>query len=632
MNAETLELTAAAWRRFNPLGEKAGLPVLVLLLMAAGVLISANFNQPFYKFDDATHLKCATENSIAELFDIDRKETLLPISFLSLRIERALFGASIQRDIVCSGREFCRADFGRILERTRGWATGDAGDQRAVSCLGGVGAVVVFEADWGVGRRGTDGGAGVDGASDGVRIGVLDFGAEERSGGAVWVWGAGGLGGVCAEHGGAGAAVSGLYLLAVLSKPTAVGFLPIFAALEMINPGGAAFDFREPKRWIRLLLCMAGPVVITAAVIAANMHIHAIFFVEHPGGSTWTALLTDLTIFARYMGNVLFPADLSFFYGVRPIVSLGEPRAWLYGALILGGCAVMVWAPADPAARKRAVLGVIWFFAALGPTSNLAPIPFWMQDRYAYVSAAGLLLAAVEAGRGVVIRLRGERFAAVVGAGFVALLAVMALLRSPVYVNAEALFLDAAARQPLSGMAQSCMFNSHLINAKRARTVEARREECGLMLYYLKRAEQCPDLTNFRDEFEMHLNAAHALVTIGEFETALVTLKEWVPPPAHLKPSPPAGGHVFVATDLKRYYNPERMAFAHTLVADALLTLVERKPSLPAAERLKRIDEAARMLEPGPEVIGGDVAFKNFDWVGTRGKLRERVERMRAGK
>ena len=57
------------------------------------------------------------------------------------------------------------------------------------------------------------------------------------------------------------------------------------------------------------------------------------------GGSAWTGLLTDTDVFWRYTCNLLLPLDLSFFYGVEPVLSLADPRVLLCG----GGLAIL-WA------------------------------------------------------------------------------------------------------------------------------------------------------------------------------------------------------------------------------------------------------------------------------------------------
>mgnify|MGYP000570491594 CR=1 FL=1 len=175
-----------------------------------------------------------------------------------------------------------------------------------------------------------------------------------------------------------------------------------------------------------------------------------------PGGSVWTALLTDVEIFGRYIGNILAPINLSFFYAVEPIRSPGDPRLWLYGAMLVAVCGGSIWA-AGPPYRRLAALGVFWFFGALGPNANLVGIPFWMQDRYAYLSAAGLLLAVGAGLMGLAQRLRisDSNWTRIAWAWPVAI-ALAAGVRSPLFADVNRLILDAVERQPGSAMARLC--------------------------------------------------------------------------------------------------------------------------------------------------------------------------------
>ena len=68
--------------------------VLSALALCGALLIWANFNRPFYKFDDAVHLYDATEVPIGELFNIKSDQTLLPVSFLALRLDRQMLPAN----------------------------------------------------------------------------------------------------------------------------------------------------------------------------------------------------------------------------------------------------------------------------------------------------------------------------------------------------------------------------------------------------------------------------------------------------------------------------------------------------------------------------------------------------------
>src|SRR5262249_35423374 len=133
---------------------------------------------------------------------------------------------------------------------------------------------------------------------------------------------------------------------------------------------------------------------IVAVTARSKWHYH----MPPPGGSIFTAALTDVEIVARYLCNALIPTNLSMAYYVEPIVSLGDPRLWAYGGAIAAFVALTLWLAEN---RRRAVFGWLWVLGALGPSLNFVATDDWMQDRFFYLSLPGLFLAIGEAGYGL---------------------------------------------------------------------------------------------------------------------------------------------------------------------------------------------------------------------------------------
>ena len=244
-----------------------------------------------------------------------------------------------------------------------------------------------------------------------------------------------------------------LYLLALLSKPSALGLLPVFGLLELL-PVHTPRESWDPflKRFSRgVLRCL--PLAVMAGVVAAvNISTHGPELVKPPGGTVFTALLTDLEIVSRYLFNLLAPAHLSAFYFVNPILSLSDPRVWQYGLMLIALAAITVYLAEN---RARALLGWGWFVAGLGPNLNLIAIPLYMQDRYAYLSTPALFMVLVEVVAGLRWRLKLTPITLQLVAGaFVLMLAVFSVQRSFVWYNAATIFSDAVAKQPLSANAR----------------------------------------------------------------------------------------------------------------------------------------------------------------------------------
>lgn len=150
---------------------------------------------------------------------------------------------------------------------------------------------------------------------------------------------------------------------ALLSKPLALGWLPIFFVLELL--GGPARlrgdgNAEEPsgKGWwagwrvagIRLLPLTA----LAFALLWVGLSSYQTATRPPPGGTWFTALLTDSGLFLKYVWNITVPIGLSIMYAVRDIVSLTDGALWLNGLawLVLLGASVMC-----AASRRRAIFG-----------------------------------------------------------------------------------------------------------------------------------------------------------------------------------------------------------------------------------------------------------------------------------
>jgi len=263
-------------------------------------------------------------------------------------------------------------------------------------------------------------------------------------------------------------AATALYVLALLSKPSALGILPLFLLVELFG-GAAGVSGAGPMRrrpgstrpfppldkggkgwwWPALLGRMALPCVVSLVALSVNLEGHGRTLLPPPGGSVFTALLTDLEILTRYLGNLVAPVGLSAAYFVAPVTTLADARVWLYGALL---AAVAYGTIAVAENRRRAAFGWLWFLTALGPSLNLVAITHLMQDRYLYLSTPGFFIVVVEAACGVRRRL-GQSAGSVLRVGapvYVAALAALGSVRGTVWNNTLTVFRDAEQKQPQS--------------------------------------------------------------------------------------------------------------------------------------------------------------------------------------
>lgn len=249
------------------------------------------------------------------------------------------------------------------------------------------------------------------------------------------------------------------YVLALMGKQSALGLLPVFAVLEGF--GGAAGlrgegDALPRRRHAAALTITLVPLAAASAFfILIGLRGHAHYLVPPPGGSLFTAILTDAWIELRQVRNLLVPTDLSASYAVEPIVSLADGRLWL-ALFVLA--AVVAATVCFARSRARAVFGWLWFFGAQGPSLNLIALSCPMADRYLYLALPGFFLAFSEMLEGLWGRAQadgGRRLGLAGCAGlYVLLCGGLAVSRGLAWRDMRTLFADAARKEPRSAYAR----------------------------------------------------------------------------------------------------------------------------------------------------------------------------------
>jgi len=319
-----------------------------------------------------------------------------------------------------------------------------------------------------------------------------------------------------------------LYVLALGSKPSALGLLPVFVALEFLG-GPAGLDRAEPLLWRRgrswagVAARMALLALAAALALVVNLRGHAVTVIPPPGGTVFTALLTDLEILTRYLGMLLAPFSLSAAYFVDPVRSLWDIRVACYALLLAAFVASTV---AISANRLRAAFGWLWFLGALGPNLNLIALPHLMQDRYIYLSTPGFFLVLAEAVAGLCVRTaawsgaRGGRVLRLAGTAYVALLVVLAFQRGAVWQNMLTIFSDAVNKEPRSvfahyglGAANAQVWEDHRGNPL------ASKYRHRWLLEWKTGIDRCPDYPRFVCYQTMALNVGDEFNRLAATET-----------------------------------------------------------------------------------------------------------------
>jgi hypothetical protein len=376
----------------------------------------------------------------------------------------------------------------------------------------------------------------------------------------------------------------GLYLLAHLCKPSALGFLPLFGALELLDSDYQNLPWLSGKRWWTFARRLSGPVILCALAIFIGVHNQNREIVDPPGGNVFTALLTDTEIVARYFFNTFVPIKLSYFYGVRPITSLADPRLWIYGTLVLGFMALCIRFTEEKL-RLLTIFGLVWFFGALGPNSNLIASPYWMQDRYIYLAIPGLLLAGTLALRSVLLRASpGARTVLPIGVAAALLMLCLLGYRATFFRDTDTLEIDASEKEPSSSFAQLCAAGIFSKLKQNAATADQKRMYAIAAAGKFAQALTCPDLVNFKDPFTVKLQGLDLLLEVGENDAVRRSLDGWLPPP-HLKMLTVVrneGGHdaAFARRSFLRGYFPATLAHAWNLMVETSLRDAITHPAL----------------------------------------------------
>ncbi len=414
--------------------------LFLVMLVASVLLLLGCWNSEFLTYDDADHINLNTDvvghTPLLSLFRIRHDVTYFPVTTLSYRLDLWLFAW--------------------MVPAVGTWAPG----VRLMTALyHGAGACMLWLAlrELGV-RRGAAYFIAFVFACHPMACETVCWASERKNAlagmfgfAAVWAWLK------YKDRPWRLAATGGLWTLALMSKPSALGLLPLLLVLDvmiLLAPGkdGAARRARSWRDGAGLVLRWMPLVAIAVTDVGANLVGHGGTLVQLPGGSLFSTLLTDVEILARYIQNAFVPSELSFAYCVEPICSLTDARLWMYGLPLAGAVAVSVWLAEN---RARALLGWFWFVSALGPNLNLIAIPQLMQDRYLYLSLPGLLLVAVETWSGLAARAKiSAPTTLLVASGYAGVLLLAAILRGGVYTDVFTLFYDAALKQPQSALAR----------------------------------------------------------------------------------------------------------------------------------------------------------------------------------
>ncbi|MEW5945983.1 MAG: tetratricopeptide repeat protein [bacterium] len=240
-----------------------------------------------------------------------------------------------------------------------------------------------------------------------------------------------------------------LYALGLFSKESAAA-LPLALLVMMLTDG------KRRNRDARRVVFAASGFAAAAALFVAvffGAFSGASRLGEYPGGSPVQTTAVMLAAFSKYLSILFVPSRLCLDHA-PPAPAAADAAS----ALALAGALIVLVAARRPAAPLSA--GLLLFLTHLIPVSNVLPFGAVTANRYMYLPAAGLAIAAA----GALALAAGKKnlskygaAAALYAAAFAAaaLLSVKTAERNRVWENSETLWRDTSLCCPSSARAHT---------------------------------------------------------------------------------------------------------------------------------------------------------------------------------
>jgi tetratricopeptide (TPR) repeat protein len=232
-------------------------------------------------------------------------------------------------------------------------------------------------------------------------------------------------------------------LAAAASKEAAAGLPLVLLAYDwLVRPG----DDRARRRRLWLVFVPILTLVAAAAV-------YRVAGLRLPSGVARTPIVnlwTQAIVIWRYVGLLVWPAGQTIMHDARQVSMLADPIAILALAA-LGTAAAGAWLARRT--RPLVAVGVVWFLAAIAPSSSVIPLREVMAEHRVYLASGGLFLILAAAVAPLAHGLqRGRRRLPLAlplfVVGLIALSALLTVRRNEVWASPVALWAEAAERSP----------------------------------------------------------------------------------------------------------------------------------------------------------------------------------------
>ncbi len=251
------------------------------------------------------------------------------------------------------------------------------------------------------------------------------------------------------------------FVLSLLAKSMTVVMPIVLVLFDLCFPG----ETRRVRFRDKVPYLIAAGIVGAVACISQRPELGGGRTGYH-GGTPWATFLTMLPVFCRYLGMLVWPANLSAEYA--PTIHRHLDAAVAGAALLLTAIALAGWRLWR--LDRRPVFWGALFWIGLLPVAQIVPLVTLMNDRYLYLPMIG---AATLAGHGLSYlmntgRGRYARLVATAAVMLVIVLSVVSFRRAGVWQNSLLLWNDAVSRYPASDRAWGILADAYRLRGDTA--------------------------------------------------------------------------------------------------------------------------------------------------------------------
>jgi tetratricopeptide (TPR) repeat protein len=229
------------------------------------------------------------------------------------------------------------------------------------------------------------------------------------------------------------AVATALYVLALLSKPSAVAVPGMVWVLDMVIFGRS---WKKSLLRITPWLALAAGATVVAAMIQSTQMLKPV--------SPWHRPLIAADALAFYLYKLMVPIRLSCDYGRTPAAVLDGPLHPLYWTwLVPVVLALVLWRTRSRTLIASGLIFLIGLLPVLGLVTFIYQFYSTVADRYVYVSMLGVSMAAAW-----LVQRLGSRLAYAAAAVVLAALAGASFAQAGIWRNAQTLYEYAWAINP----------------------------------------------------------------------------------------------------------------------------------------------------------------------------------------